>query len=127
MPQECLWLLEEAPRCGTTILIEHPQYETPPSYDWLHLIYGNDPEVLPPNMPEPKGKVVHHTTFFDANLYHDYITGRAAMGTFHFVQQTLSGGGQADKDELKPLLMGQNSLQPRQPWNKSTMFATLFE
>ena len=39
-------------------------------------------------MPTPKGKPVRITTFKDANLYHDYTTGRAATGILHFINQT---------------------------------------
>jgi hypothetical protein len=54
-------------------------------YDWMYAVYGNVEEALPPNMPEPKGKVVRTTTFVDANLMHDLTTGRSATGILHMV------------------------------------------
>jgi hypothetical protein len=57
-------------------------------YDWMHTVYGNVHEELPPDMPTPKGKAVLTSTYEDANLYHDYITGRACTGILHLVNQT---------------------------------------
>jgi len=57
-------------------------------YDWMHSIYGNVTEELPPNMPVPKGKPVRTTTFTDANLMHDLVTGRSCSGVLHFLNQT---------------------------------------
>ena len=45
-------------------------------------------EELPYNMPEPLGKPVITTTYEDANLYHDYLTGRSVTGVLHLVNQT---------------------------------------
>jgi hypothetical protein len=39
-------------------------------------------------MPEPLGKPVVLTTYVDANLYHDMITGRAITGIVHFINKT---------------------------------------
>jgi hypothetical protein len=39
-------------------------------------------------MPVPKGKAMRITTYQDANLYHDLVTGRAMSGILHFVNQT---------------------------------------
>ena len=57
-------------------------------YDWMYSVYGDVQEELPRNMPPPKGKKVRTTTYKDANLYHDYTTGRAVTGVLHFVNQT---------------------------------------
>ena len=56
-------------------------------YDWTS-IYGNLSEELPSDMPEPLGKAVVTTTYEDANLYHDYLTGRSVTGVLHLVNQT---------------------------------------
>ncbi|MGH7973991.1 MAG: hypothetical protein ACREBR_00595 [bacterium] len=39
-------------------------------------------------MPQPKGKFVRTTTFVDANLMHDVVTGRSCTGVLHFLNQT---------------------------------------
>ena len=57
-------------------------------YDWLYSVYGNVSEMLPMNMPPPKGKPVRTTTYTDANLYHDYTTGRSVTGILTFINQT---------------------------------------
>src|SRR6476469_567191 len=56
--------------------------------DWIQSVYGNAKEELPWNMPTPKGRDVQITTFEDANLFHDWTTGRAAMGMLHFLNKT---------------------------------------
>jgi hypothetical protein len=40
-------------------------------------------------MPIPKGNPVWQSGWFDANLQHDMVTSRSAMGTFHMVQNTV--------------------------------------
>jgi hypothetical protein len=52
-------------------------------------VYGEPFEEIPSDMPEPKGKMVRQSGMFDANLQHDLVTGRSAMGTFHMVQDTV--------------------------------------
>jgi hypothetical protein len=66
-----------------------PEYEhqfTVKENDWERTVYGEPVEELPEDMPEPKGKPVRQSAMFDANLQHDLITGRLAMGMFHMVQ-----------------------------------------
>ena len=62
--------------------------EYPEQYDRMETVYGSLTEELPQNMPTPKGKLVCTTTYFDANLMHDVITGRSASGVLHFLNQT---------------------------------------
>ena len=39
-------------------------------------------------MPIPKGKPVLTTSFWDANLLHDIITGRSCTGIIHMLNKT---------------------------------------
>eukprot|EP00957_Ditylum_brightwellii_P175375 13350295-Ditylum_brightwellii.AAC.1 len=39
-------------------------------------------------MPEPHRKTVMTTTFVDANLLHDFITGRSCAGIIHLLNKT---------------------------------------
>ena len=55
--------------------------------DWTS-VYGDISEELPKDMPVPHGKPVITTTYEDANLYHDYLTGRSVTGILHLVNQT---------------------------------------
>ena len=54
----------------------------------METIYGTPTEELPPNIPSPKGNVVQTTTYFNANIMHDVITGHSASGILHFLNQT---------------------------------------
>ena len=56
-------------------------------YDWTR-IYGNVLEEIPKDTPEPPGKSVTTTTFLDANLLHDLITGRSVTAVLHFFNLT---------------------------------------
>jgi hypothetical protein len=67
---------------------DHESVSQPTNFDWLSTIYGNSTEELPPDMPVPKGRVMRITTYQDANLYHDMVTGRAMSGVLHLVNQT---------------------------------------
>ena len=59
-----------------------PDYSNLPleKYEWSS-IYGNTAEALPSDMHVPRGKPVITTTYEDANLYHDYLTGRSVTLT----------------------------------------------
>ena len=56
-------------------------------YDWSR-IYGGVVEEIPKDAPEPLGKSVTTTTFLDANLLHDLITGRSVTAVLHFFNLT---------------------------------------
>jgi hypothetical protein len=71
-----------------TKIPDHESQGTPVMFDWSQTVYGNCIEELPPDMPIPKGKVMRITTYQDANLYHDMVTGRAMSGVLHFINQT---------------------------------------
>ena len=53
--------------------------------------YGNVQEEIPDNCPPPLGNQVITTTFIDANLYHDFLTGRSVTGVVRhlLVNQTV--------------------------------------
>ena len=51
-------------------------------------MYGQVNEVLPRDAPKTYGTTVTTTTYVDANLYHDQVTGRALTGILHFVNGT---------------------------------------
>ena len=57
-------------------------------YNWAQSIYGNVKELQPKDAPEPLGLAVTLTTYVDANLYHDMITGRSVSGILHIINQT---------------------------------------
>jgi hypothetical protein len=57
-------------------------------YDWMESIYGCPHEDVDPLAPTPKGKIVQTTSFADANLMHDVVTGRSASGVLELLNQT---------------------------------------
>jgi hypothetical protein len=57
-------------------------------YDWEYTVYKGAKEIIPKDVPLPLGKEVDTITFHDANLYHDFITGRSVTGIIHFINRT---------------------------------------
>jgi hypothetical protein len=57
-------------------------------YNWSSSVYGDVKEIIPTDIPEPKGKYVTLSHYFDANLYHDMVTGRSVTAILHFLNQT---------------------------------------
>ena len=68
---------------------DEPNYMHLPDleYDWTR-IYGGVLEEIPKDAPEPLGESVTTTTFLDANLLHDLITGRSVTAVLHFFNLT---------------------------------------
>ena len=56
-------------------------------YDWSKSICGDVKEVIPTDAPEPLGKPVTTTSYQDANLHHDIITGRSVTAVLHFLNK----------------------------------------
>ena len=72
------------------IRTELPDYSVIPEkmYDWDYTCYEGAEELIPDDMPRPLGKEVQTTTFVDANLYHDLISGRSVTGVLHLLNKT---------------------------------------
>ena len=51
------------------------------------IVYGSPHEEIDLNASPPKGKPVQLSSFFDANLMHDVVTGRSASGILEFINQ----------------------------------------
>ncbi|MCA1807691.1 MAG: Ty1/Copia family ribonuclease HI, partial [Actinobacteria bacterium] len=69
---------------------EEPDYSDLPDkqYDWSRSVYGDVKEQVQKDAPRPLGKRVVLTSYVDANLHHDLVTGRSVTGALHFVNQT---------------------------------------
>jgi hypothetical protein len=50
-------------------------------------VYGEIKEELPYDIPIAKGKLMITTTYKDANLMHDLVTGRWMSGVLQFLNQ----------------------------------------
>jgi hypothetical protein len=59
-----------------------------PKVDWTYSVYGTGTETIPPDTPKPLGNSVLLTTYVDANLLHDLVTGRSATGILHLANLT---------------------------------------
>eukprot|EP00977_Amphora_coffeiformis_P024732 scaffold16751_cov107-Amphora_coffeaeformis.AAC.1 len=54
----------------------------------METVYGTPSEEVDSKAPTPKGRMVCTTSFVDANLMHDVITGRSCTGILEFLNQT---------------------------------------
>ena len=57
-------------------------------FDRSTTVFGNPTEELPTNTPEPLGKRVTLIHYFDANLMHDVLSGKAVTGCLHLANKT---------------------------------------
>jgi hypothetical protein len=76
------------PSGATRFHVKIPNHEgmaTPVQQDWSSSDYGNVTEKIPSDQPIPRRKVMRATTYQDANLYHNLLTGRSMSGIIHFV------------------------------------------
>ena len=67
-----------------------PDYSSLPKkdYDWTYTCYAGAKEEIPKDAPKPLGKSVQTTSYFDANLYHDLISGKSVTGILHMLNRT---------------------------------------
>jgi hypothetical protein len=71
--------------------LDYSDYQDP-EYDWSSSVYGDVKEIIPTDIPEPKGKYVTLSHYFDANLYHDMVTGRSITAMHPPLPQSNSDG-----------------------------------
>ena len=67
-----------------------PDYSNIPVklYDWEYSCYADAREEIPLDAPKLKRKPVTMTSFFDANLYHDLISGKSVTCILHQLNKT---------------------------------------
>jgi len=72
------------------IRTDAPDYSNIPVklHDWEYSCYADAKEEIPLDAPAPKGKPVTATSFFDANLCHDLISGKSVTGILHQLNKT---------------------------------------
>jgi len=78
-PHGCIRIRTETYDYGDVPVQEH---------DWMYSVYGNVKENIPDGLPEPLGNEVVTTTYVDANLYHDLLSGRSVTGILHLLNGT---------------------------------------
>ena len=71
-------------------MTKEPDYSHLPKqeYEWTRTVYGNIREEIPEDIPKPFRKRVITTTFLDANLLHNIVTGHLVTAVLHFVSTT---------------------------------------
>ena len=78
------------PNATIRIRTSPPDYSDLPykDHDWSYTCYAGAKECVPHDAPKPYGEPVQITSWFDANLYHDYISGRSVTGIIHMFNKT---------------------------------------
>ena len=84
--------LANFPHGSLRFRLYEPDYSNLPhrEYDWQRTVYAGAKEEIPHDIPEPKQKHVTTTTYVDANLHHDQVTGGAVTACLHLVNATPS-------------------------------------
>ena len=80
-------------------------------YDWEYSVNGHVSELIADDILPQIGKEVVTTTYVDANLYHDLITGHAATGILHLVNGTPIDWYSKHQATVEMAPMGQSLLQ----------------
>ena len=67
-----------------------PDYSSLPEkvFDWDYTCYHGSKEEIPLDIPKGRGKRVILTSFVDANLLHDLLSGKAVTGILHMANKT---------------------------------------
>ena len=73
-----------------TYKTKEPSYSHLPvqEHDWSRTVYGNVKEEIPKDIHKQLGIIVTITTFLDANILHDVVTGKSVTSVFHFINTT---------------------------------------
>ena len=73
------------------IRTEEPDFSDIPDKlaDWEYTCYRGAEEEQPLDAPPILGKPVVMSTYVDANLYHDLVSGKAVTGIMHFLNKTV--------------------------------------
>ena len=59
-----------------------------PDHDWEHSVYGKHKEDIAENIPEPLGKQIVLTHYFDASLMYDILSGKSVTFIYTFYNKT---------------------------------------
>jgi len=72
------------------IRTDKPNYSAIPTkeYDWFYTCYAGARKGIPEDCPTPCGNSVIATTYVNANLFHDMISGRSVTGILHLLNMT---------------------------------------
>ena len=80
----------------------------------METVYGCPKEQVDPAWPTPKGKPVRLSSYCDANLMHDVVTGRSASGILEFLNQTPIDWFSKRQDQVETATYGSEFMVARQ-------------
>ena len=111
--------IRQFPHCSicfrTQIPLHEDYYTSQPAYhEWMDTVYGPVSEELPANMPSPCRQLVRTTTFFNANLIHDVVTGCSCTGVLHLLNQTPSSWFSSRQGQVETATYGSEFMAARQ-------------
>ena len=84
--------LANLPHGALRFRVHEPDYSNllHKEYNRQRTVYRGGKEEIPHDIPDPNGKQVTTTTYVDANLHHDQVTGKAVTACLHMVNATPS-------------------------------------
>ncbi len=123
--QRIIGYLRKRPHGAIRFRTEIPKWEDtfgedPVKFDWMETVYGCPQEPVDPRAPIPKGKVVRTTSFVDANLMHDAVTGRSCSGILEFLNQTPVDWFSKRQDQVETATYGSEFMVARQGTERLT-------
>ena len=100
---------------------KEPDYSHLPKqeHESTRTVYGNVKEEISKDIPKPLGKRVIITTFFDANLLHDIVTGKSVTAVLHFVNTTPTDWFLKRQATVETAKYGSEFVLPKQHQSKS--------
>ena len=78
------------------------------------MVYGTPAKDTPSNAPTAKGNPVCTTTYTDANLLHDLVTGRSTTSVLHFFNQTPIDSFSKHQNQVESATYGSEFMAARQ-------------
>jgi hypothetical protein len=71
--------------------VDEPDFSDIPesNYDWEYTCYHGAKELIPEDCPRPLGKRTLLSTYVDANLHHDLISGKSVTGVLHMANKSI--------------------------------------
>ena len=88
-------------------------------YEWTRTVYGNVKEEIPKDIPKTLGKRVLATTFLDASLLHNIVTGKSVTAVLHFVNPTPTDWFSKRQVTVETATYGSEFVVPKQQQSKS--------
>jgi len=89
--------------------------------DWSNSAYAGTREEYPKNLPPARGRQVLMTTFVDANLMHDVLSGKSVTGVLHFFNKTLIDWFTKKQNTAETAAFGSENNAARAATNKSRL------